>query len=121
MSAIKLKVMISGAGIAGPCLAYWLSKSGLETSITIIERSPTPRVAGQSIDIRGPAIEIIKKMQIKEKIRSRHTTEECTRFKRIVTLIFLIIRLYFLLLTRVFIFLISQYRLDIDKFNIRDI
>jgi len=80
MSAIKLKVLISGAGIAGSCLAFWLSKTRLDISIIIIERSPTPRVTGQSIDIRGPAIEIIKNMKLEEAIRSRGTTEEGTTF-----------------------------------------
>ena len=80
MSALKLKVLIAGAGIAGPCLAYWLARTRLDISITIIERSSSPRVTGQSIDIRGQAIEIIKKMRLEEAIRSRHTTEEGTKF-----------------------------------------
>jgi len=49
-------------------------------AITIIERSPFPRVTGQSIDIRGPAIEIVKAMKLEEAVRSRHTTEEGTIF-----------------------------------------
>jgi len=80
MSALKSKVLIAGAGIAGPCLAYWLAKTRLDISITIIERSPSPRVTGQAIDIRGPAVEIIKAMKLEEAVRSRHTTEEGTRF-----------------------------------------
>lgn len=80
MSAPKLKVLIVGAGIAGPCLAYWLAKTRLDISITIIERSPSPRVTGQAIDVRGPAVEIIKKMKMEDAIRSLHTTEEGTRF-----------------------------------------
>ena len=80
MSAPKLKVLIVGAGIAGSCLAYWLAKTRLDISITIIERSPSPRVTGQSVDIHGPAVEIIKRMKLEEAVRSRHTTEEGTRF-----------------------------------------
>lgn len=80
MSAPKLKVLISGAGIAGPCLAYWLAKTRLDISITIIERSPSPRVTGQAIDVRGPAIEIMKAMKLEEAVRSRGTTEEGTIF-----------------------------------------
>ncbi len=76
MSALRLKVLIAGAGIAGPCLAYWLTKTRLDISITIVERSPSPRVTGQAIDIRGPAVEIIKQMKLEEAVRSRHTTEE---------------------------------------------
>ncbi|CAF1660129.1 unnamed protein product, partial [Adineta ricciae] len=66
MSALKLKVLIAGGGIAGPCLAYWLTKTGLNTSITVVERSRSPRVTGQAIDIRGRAIEIMKKMKLEE-------------------------------------------------------
>ena len=80
MSTLKLKVLISGAGIAGPCLAYWLARTRLDVSITIIERSPSPRVTGQSIDIHGPAVEIIKKMKLEEAVKSRHTTEQGTTF-----------------------------------------
>ena len=80
MSALQLKVLIAGAGIAGPCLAYWLAKTHLDISITIVERSSSPRATGQAIDIRGPAVEIIKVMKLEEALRSRHTTEEGTRF-----------------------------------------
>ncbi|KAF2492931.1 FAD/NAD(P)-binding domain-containing protein [Lophium mytilinum] len=78
MSATKLKFLISGAGIAGPCLAYWLSRTRLNAAITIIERSSVPRVTGQSIDIRGPGIEIVKRMNLEEAVRARNTTEEAT-------------------------------------------
>ena len=78
--AARLKVLIPGAGIAGNCLAYWLSRTRLDISITIVERSPVPRVTGQSIDIRGSAIDIIKEMKMEEAIRSRLTTEEGTAF-----------------------------------------
>ena len=80
MSTPHLKVLISGAGIAGPCLAYWLARARLRTSITIVERSPTPRVTGQAIDIHGPAIEIVKRMKLLDAVRSCYTTEEGTTF-----------------------------------------
>lgn len=67
--AARLRVFIPGAGIAGNCLAYWLSRTRLDISITIVERSPVPRVTGQSIDIRGSAIDIIKEMKLEEAIR----------------------------------------------------
>jgi 2-polyprenyl-6-methoxyphenol hydroxylase-like FAD-dependent oxidoreductase len=80
MSPPQLKVLISGAGIAGPCLAYWLARTRLRASITIIERSPVPRVTGQAVDVRGPAIEIVKKMGLLDAVRSASTTEEGTQF-----------------------------------------
>ena len=80
MTTSKLKVLISGAGIAGPCLAYWLARTRLHTSIVIVERAPIPRVTGQAIDIRGTAIEIMRRMGLEEEVRARHTTEEGTAF-----------------------------------------
>jgi 2-polyprenyl-6-methoxyphenol hydroxylase-like FAD-dependent oxidoreductase len=82
LNPLKLKVLISGAGIAGPCLAYWLAKTRHNISITIVERSPSPRVTGQALDIHGPAVEIVKKMGLLEVIRACSTTEEGTRFMK---------------------------------------
>ncbi|QDS70145.1 hypothetical protein FKW77_005809 [Venturia effusa] len=79
-SVPKLKVLISGAGIAGPCLAYWLSRTRLNTSITVVERASAPRVSGQALDIHDSAIEVIKKMGLLHAVRSNSTAEEGTRF-----------------------------------------
>lgn len=73
-----MRVLISGAGIAGNCLAYWLAKIRPDMAIKVIERSPTPRVTGQSIDIRGPAIEVVRRMGLLEALRARTTTERGT-------------------------------------------
>lgn len=54
------KILISGAGIAGPALAYWLEKHGFTP--TIVETSPQLRVGGFAIDVRGPGAEVVKKM-----------------------------------------------------------
>ena len=42
------RVLISGASIAGPALAYWLLKAGYD--VTLVERAPAPRPGGQAID-----------------------------------------------------------------------
>lgn len=78
-AAPQLKVLINGAGIAGSCLAYWLTRTNLNASITILERSPTPRITGQSIEIRGAAISIVQKMNLLEAVRAYNTTEVGTR------------------------------------------
>ena len=44
-------VLISGAGIAGPALAFWLNKSGYR--VTIVELADGIRPSGQSVDLRG--------------------------------------------------------------------
>jgi len=69
-----MKILISGAGIAGPTLAYWLAKGGHET--TIVERAPALRLGGQNIDISDAAVAIVKKMGIEPAILAHNTTEE---------------------------------------------
>ena len=44
----KKKVLISGAGIAGLTLAYWLNKDG--HSVTIVEKSAESRQGGYKVD-----------------------------------------------------------------------
>ncbi len=62
-SARKTKpVLISGAGVAGLALAYWLRRYGF--SPTLIERSPNLRTGGFKIDVRGAAVEVLKRMDI---------------------------------------------------------
>jgi len=73
-----LRVLISGAGIGGPVLAYWLSKAG--HSVTVIERSPRLRKEGQTVDITGDGLKVIKWMDLLEAIRARTTKEEGTKF-----------------------------------------
>lgn len=53
-------ILISGAGIAGLTLAYWLQRYGFTP--TIVERHPTLRCGGYKIDIRGVALEVVKRM-----------------------------------------------------------
>jgi 2-polyprenyl-6-methoxyphenol hydroxylase-like FAD-dependent oxidoreductase len=46
MSVANTNVLISGAGIAGPTLAYWLRRYGFTP--TVVERAPKPREGGRS-------------------------------------------------------------------------
>jgi 2-polyprenyl-6-methoxyphenol hydroxylase-like FAD-dependent oxidoreductase len=80
MTALNLKVLISGAGIAGPCLVYWLTKTSHRMLITVIERSSCPRVTSQAIGIPCIVINIVRKMKLLDAIRSCSTTEEVSQF-----------------------------------------
>jgi 2-polyprenyl-6-methoxyphenol hydroxylase-like FAD-dependent oxidoreductase len=66
---MKCKILISGAGLAGPLLAYWLNKYGFET--TIVERSNQLRTGGNGVDIRGLAVDVVKKTGLWPIIKSR--------------------------------------------------
>src|ERR1700742_4018320 len=63
----KLKVLISGAGIAGCTLAYWLSRNG--NSVTVVERSGALRSSGSPVDVRGPAVDVVERMNIAARLR----------------------------------------------------
>ncbi|MDQ0378768.1 FAD-dependent monooxygenase [Amycolatopsis thermophila] len=62
------KVLISGASIAGPALAHWLSRYGFE--VTVVERAPGARPGGQALDVRGPALDVAERMGVLEKMRA---------------------------------------------------
>src|SRR6185437_4036759 len=64
-------VLISGASVAGPALAYWLRRYGFRP--TIVERSPALRSGGQAIDLRGSARMVVERMGLLEDIRQAHT------------------------------------------------
>ncbi len=53
-------VLISGAGIAGPTLAFWLNAAGFKT--TIVERAPALREGGYVIDFWGLGYDIAERM-----------------------------------------------------------
>jgi len=72
------RVLISGASIAGPTLAYWLSQYGFD--VTVVERSAALRLGGQNIDVNGPARKIIRLMGLEEAVRAANTTEVGTQF-----------------------------------------
>ncbi|ROS41642.1 2-polyprenyl-6-methoxyphenol hydroxylase-like FAD-dependent oxidoreductase [Amycolatopsis thermoflava] len=65
------KVLISGASIAGPALAHWLTRYGF--SVTVVERAPGPRPGGQAVDVRGPALDVAERMGILDQLRARST------------------------------------------------
>lgn len=60
------RILISGAGIAGCTLAYWLKERGF--SPTIIERCPYERVGGYKVDVRGTALEVARRMGVYQEL-----------------------------------------------------
>ncbi|KAK0564067.1 hypothetical protein OC844_001908 [Tilletia horrida] len=74
------RVLISGAGVAGPVLAYWLHRAsasaGRPIQTTLVERAPNLRTNGQTIDIRGKARRVIADMGLEARIRAACTHEE---------------------------------------------
>jgi 2-polyprenyl-6-methoxyphenol hydroxylase-like FAD-dependent oxidoreductase len=71
-------VLISGASIAGPTLAYWLSRHGFAP--TIVERAPALRPGGQAVDLRGVAREVVERMGIMPEVRQASVDERGIAF-----------------------------------------
>jgi 2-polyprenyl-6-methoxyphenol hydroxylase-like FAD-dependent oxidoreductase len=64
-------VLISGASIAGPALAYWLSRYGFQP--TIVERAPTVRPGGYAVDFRGASIRVLERMGLLPEVQRMQT------------------------------------------------
>jgi 2-polyprenyl-6-methoxyphenol hydroxylase-like FAD-dependent oxidoreductase len=56
------KILISGAGIAGPTLAYWLRRYGCEP--VLIERAPALRTGGYLVDFWGLGFDVAERMAL---------------------------------------------------------
>jgi 2-polyprenyl-6-methoxyphenol hydroxylase-like FAD-dependent oxidoreductase len=67
-----VRILVSGASIAGPVLAYWLSRYG--QAVTVVERSPALRkTGGHAVDLFRPAMEISEMMGVLPRIEERAT------------------------------------------------
>ncbi|KAK6003458.1 hypothetical protein QM012_009229 [Aureobasidium pullulans] len=80
MSTSSPNVLISGFGIASSVFASTLLRAYPNATITIVERDPSMRLTGASVDIRSSAVDIIKWMGVEKEIRSKTTKEEGVEF-----------------------------------------
>ena len=65
-------VLISGASIAGPSLAYWLERYG--ATVTVVERAPELRPGGQAVDFKGAVHrKVLEDMGLWDAIVARQT------------------------------------------------
>jgi len=67
-----MRVAISGAGIAGPALAYWLQRTGHE--VVLIERAPQFRTGGYAVDFWGVGYTVAERMGILPAVREQGYT-----------------------------------------------
>jgi 2-polyprenyl-6-methoxyphenol hydroxylase-like FAD-dependent oxidoreductase len=63
------RVLISGAGIAGPSLALWLRRYKFDP--TLIERAPRFRDGGYMIDVWGLGYDLLERMGLLDAVRER--------------------------------------------------
>ncbi len=65
--ASNRKILISGAGIAGPTLAWWLLQHGFEP--TLVELAPSLRTGGYIVDFWGTGFEVAQRMGLVPELR----------------------------------------------------
>jgi 2-polyprenyl-6-methoxyphenol hydroxylase-like FAD-dependent oxidoreductase len=63
-------VLISGASIAGPALAFWLHRHGFQP--VVVERAATIRNGGYPIDVRATALGVVQRMGLLPALREAH-------------------------------------------------
>ncbi len=72
MNGIAKHVLISGASIAGPALAYWLTRYGYR--VTVVEKAPALRPGGFNVDFRGHVhLAVLERMGVLDEIRAQQT------------------------------------------------
>lgn len=76
------RVLISGASVAGPVLAYWLHRFGFQP--TVVERTAELRFGGggHAVDLFGPAVQIIEWMGALPQVRDARTRTEIISYLR---------------------------------------
>jgi len=85
LGALVVRVLISGASVAGPVLAYWLHRYGF--AVTVVEQAPALRRAGgHAVDLFRPALEIVDRMGLAEQVDAASTgTDRLTLYREGVT------------------------------------
>jgi 2-polyprenyl-6-methoxyphenol hydroxylase-like FAD-dependent oxidoreductase len=66
-------ILVSGASVAGPTLAFWLRRYGFE--VTVVERAPALRPGGQAVDLRGVSRDVVERMGLMPAVRRARVDE----------------------------------------------
>ncbi len=77
-----LRVLVSGASVAGPTAAYWLSRQGF--AVTVVERMPLARVrsSGHAVDLFGPAMDVAEWTGVLPAVMDARTRTDIVSFQR---------------------------------------
>jgi 2-polyprenyl-6-methoxyphenol hydroxylase-like FAD-dependent oxidoreductase len=82
MTRPSVRVLISGASVAGPTAAFWLSRQGF--AVTVVERMPLSRVrtSGHAVDLFGPALDVAEWTGVLPAVTDARTRTEIVSFLR---------------------------------------
>ncbi|QSE87656.1 FAD-dependent monooxygenase (plasmid) [Rhodococcus pseudokoreensis] len=74
---MPLKVIVSGAGVAGLSLAHWLARIG--ATPIVVERAPHVQTLGHYISLKGNGVEMVRRMGIFDACEARSAQLEEVR------------------------------------------
>ena len=76
-------VLVSGASVAGPTVAYWLHRYGFRP--TVVERTPELRAGwgGHAVDLFGPSVDVVERMGVLPDVLAARTGTERISFERL--------------------------------------
>ena len=82
MTATISDVLVSGASVAGPTVAYWLNRYGFR--VTVVERTPELRAGwgGHAVDLFGASVEVAERMGILPQVVEARTGTDRISFER---------------------------------------
>lgn len=80
MAQTPRRVLISGLGVAGATLGWWLAEYGFD--VTIVERAPVPRLGGYMIDFWGLGYDVAEAMGALPGLRCRSYAVDRLRLER---------------------------------------
>jgi 2-polyprenyl-6-methoxyphenol hydroxylase-like FAD-dependent oxidoreductase len=74
-----MKVLVSGASVAGPSIALWLGRAGHD--VTVVEIAPGLRQGGYAVDFRGDVMKtVLARMGVIDDLRACQTGGNAMRF-----------------------------------------
>ncbi len=81
MARHPFRVLVSGASVAGPTVAYWLCRYGF--AVTVVERMPLARVrtSGQAVDLFGPAVDVAEWAGVLPAVMDARTRTDVVSFQ----------------------------------------
>ncbi|GLY46780.1 FAD-dependent monooxygenase [Lentzea sp. NBRC 102530] len=75
---INKRVLVSGASVGGPALAYWLHRYGFD--VTVVEKAHGIRRGGQAVDFKGPIHRrVLSEMGVLDEVRAAHVVDTDSR------------------------------------------
>jgi 2-polyprenyl-6-methoxyphenol hydroxylase-like FAD-dependent oxidoreductase len=82
MTLRNTQVLVSGASVAGPTLAWWLRRHGFTP--TVVERTPALRagLGGHAVDLFGPAVDVAEWTGILPRVQAARTQTELLVLER---------------------------------------